>query len=62
LIRGTYQEHYLDGLGLRPQHFALATAVARAARVRTVARPDDLGRLGELADCVEQDFRTLGRP
>ena len=60
LIRHTYRKGYLDGLGLRPLHFALASAVAARVPMSIVRRPAAAYRLAELADAIEADLAGPG--
>lgn len=55
-VNHTYRPYFLDGLGLRQQHFQLASAAAKAVRVSRISRPAFPVRLAELADVVEQDW------
>ena len=58
LLGNTYRAFFLDGLGLRRDHFQLAVAAARNCRVRRVLRPRRPFLLEELAAAIEEDFRS----
>jgi hypothetical protein len=57
VLRNGYRDMMLlDGFDRRPEHFAMASKVARSATVSRVVRPIAGFRLEELADLVEQDL------
>jgi hypothetical protein len=57
VLGNTYRDvMLLDGFGRRPEHFAMASNVARTAIVSRVIRPEDGFRLSGLADLIEQDL------
>jgi hypothetical protein len=57
ILFNTYRGRFLDGLEMRREHFKLATAAGKAARVLRVTRPSAPFLLEELADMVEKDFK-----
>jgi hypothetical protein len=58
LVRHTYRRQFLDGLGLRSQHFRIATTVAKQVNLRRIFRPRSPNRLDALVDMVESDILT----
>jgi hypothetical protein len=52
----TYRQRFLDGLEMRPVHFRLAAAAAKAARVVRVTRPKQPFLLDELADRIQVEL------
>ncbi len=56
LLFNTFRGRFLDGLEMRAEHFKLAAAAGRAARMKRLTRPSAPFRLEELADLVEKDF------
>ncbi len=56
-IHHTYRQRFLDGLGLRPEHFRLAVNAAQVAKVRQIRRPMHPFLLDELVDFIEEDLR-----
>jgi hypothetical protein len=57
VLRNGYRDvMLLDGFDRRPEHFAMASKVARSAIISRVVRPIDGFRLQELADLIEQDL------
>jgi hypothetical protein len=59
VLRNGYRDMMLlDGFDRRPEHFAMASKVARCAVVSRVVRPIDGFRLQELADLIEQDLAS----
>jgi len=57
ILFNTYRGRFLDGLEMRADHFKLATAAGKTARVKRVTRPRAPFLLEELADMVEKDFK-----
>ncbi len=56
VLHNTYRRLFLDGLGMRKPHFALASTVAATVRVVRVTRPSGAFKLAELADLIEADI------
>jgi hypothetical protein len=56
LTKNTYRLHFLTGMQLASQHFHLAQALARQARVVRITRPSRPFMLDELADTIERDL------
>jgi len=57
ILFNTYRGRFLDGLEMRAEHFKLATAAGKTARVMRVTRPSAPFLLEELADLVDKNFR-----
>ena len=55
-VQQTYRQRFLDGLGLRPDHFRLAVTAAQTARVRYIRRPMHPFLLDELVALIEKDL------
>jgi hypothetical protein len=58
LLFNTYRQRFLDGLQVRAEHFKVATAAGKAARMKRVIRPSAPFMLDELVDRLEQDFKA----
>jgi hypothetical protein len=56
LLRNTFRQRFLDGLGMRPAHFQLASGVAQHVRVVRAFRPMHPFLLAELADQILLDL------
>lgn len=52
ILANTYRAMLLDGLGMRPMHFDLASAVAASVEVVRVVRPAEGFRVVEVADRI----------
>ncbi|MEL7731051.1 hypothetical protein AAG612_16095 [Citromicrobium bathyomarinum] len=61
LIQFNHRERMCYAQGLPSEHFALATRIARSVSAKSVRRPVEGFRIGELADAVEADFLALPR-
>ena len=59
LTRFTHRERICKAQGLSSEHFALAAQIARSVWAKSVRRPVEGFRIGELADAVEADFLAL---
>jgi hypothetical protein len=55
-LGNTYRQRFLDGLGMRPKHFQLASTAANVARVIRMTRPSHPFLLEELTDKIIEDF------
>ena len=56
LHRYTFRQRYLEGMGLRHQHFSAISKVATQIPMKTVTRPIHPYLLQELADLLVEDF------
>ena len=56
VLNCTYRRLFLQGLGMQPRHFELATQVAASVPIKRVRRPADGYRITELGDLLESDF------
>ncbi len=56
LLQNTFRQRFLDGLGMRPAHFQLASGVAKHVRVVRISRPMHPFLLDELADQILHDL------
>ena len=54
IVANTYRPSFIQPLGRMESHFRQASAVARAARVHRVRRPDDISSLPPLADLIQR--------
>lgn len=57
LLRQTYRNRFVDGLGRRQQHSERAAAVAERLQVRVIHRPSAIYRIGALIDAIEADLK-----
>lgn len=57
LVRQTYREQYLKGMGLRSQHFRLCTQLMQTTPLYRLIRPRDRFCLGEVLDRLDQHFK-----
>lgn len=57
LTHNTYRPQALARMGLQQRHLDQCARIADNYPVRLLTRPDDLGRLAELTDLLENDFR-----
>ncbi len=56
LVRQTYREQYLQGMGLRSKHFGLCTQLMQTAPFYRLIRPRDRFCLEEMLDRLEPHF------
>ena len=56
LRNNTYRINYLDGLGLKKQHFKLSSQLANKIDVTRITRPNDGFQLDKLVDLIEADL------
>ena len=56
--QNTYTNQFLKGLGLLPEHFSLASAVAAQIPVYRVSRPNQSNQLEALIDQINAELRN----
>jgi hypothetical protein len=56
LTLNTYRSQYLSPMKALPTHFRQVAAVAEQVRLVSIERADDLRRIDEVVEAVEQDF------
>ena len=58
ILLNTYREQFLDGLAMRPQHFALVTEIARHTTMNVLSQPAYAYQFEQAADLIERDFES----
>lgn len=56
LLKNTYRDRFLEGLGVKMTHFIQATSIAKNLKISRVTRPSAPYLLDELVKTLEKDF------